>query len=141
MEIVFNLGNLLVLPFWVLMIFIPRWRWTERVMKNSLVIALPALLYTLLVVPRLLEIFPALLRPELHTIAALLGSPEGATIGWTHFLAFDLFVGHWIYRDSRLRNFSVWLMGPILFLTLMLGPVGFLLYLITKQSIQRVQSH
>lgn len=141
MEIVFNLGNLLVLPFWVLMIFITRWPWAERVMKNSLVVALPALLYTLLVVPRLLEIFPALLRPELHTIAALLGSPEGATIGWTHFLAFDLFVGRWIYRDSRLRNFSVWLMGPILFLTLMLGPVGFLLYLITKQSIQRVQSH
>ena len=141
MEIVFKLGNLLVLPFWVLMIFTPRWRWTERVMKNSLVIALPALLYTLLVVPRLLEIFPALLRPELHTIVALLGSPEGATIGWTHFLAFDLFVGQWIYRDSRLRNFNVWLMGPILFLTLMLGPVGFLLYLITKQSIQRVQSH
>jgi hypothetical protein len=61
-----------------------------------------------------------------------MGSPAGATIAWVHFLAFDLFVGRWIYLDSQQRRISAWLMAPVLFLTLMLGPVGFLFYLIVR---------
>jgi len=49
-----------------------------------------------------------------------------------HFLAFDLFVGRWIYLDSRRRQVSPWLMAPLLFLTLMLGPAGLLLYLAVR---------
>ena len=71
-------------------------------------------------------------RPALRGVAALLGSPLGATIAWAHFLAFDLFVGRWMYFDSRERRFSAWLMAPVLLLTLMLGPAGFLLYLILR---------
>jgi hypothetical protein len=61
-----------------------------------------------------------------------LGSPAGATIAWVHFLAFDLFVGRWIYLDSQDRRISAWLMAPVLFLTLMLGPAGFLFYLVVR---------
>jgi hypothetical protein len=72
------------------------------------------------------------LSPSLAGIAALLGTPAGATIAWVHFLAFDLLVGRWAYLDSRERGVSAWLMGPVLFFTLMLGPVGFLLYLAVR---------
>ena len=65
----------------------------------------------------------------LQSVAALLGTPESATIGWVHFLAFDLFAGRWVYLDSRERGVSPWVMAPVLFLTLMFGPLGFLLYL------------
>ncbi|MCB0052120.1 MAG: DUF4281 domain-containing protein, partial [Caldilineaceae bacterium] len=34
METLFSLSNLLVLPFWLAMIFLPRWRWTGRVMAS-----------------------------------------------------------------------------------------------------------
>jgi len=84
------------------------------------------------VLPRLGEIWPAVSRPTLGGVATLLGSPAGASIAWVHFLAFDLFVGRWIYLDSQERGVRAWLMAPILFLTLMLGPVGFLLYLIMR---------
>jgi hypothetical protein len=84
------------------------------------------------VLPRLGEIWPAVSRPTLSGVATLLGSPAGASIAWVHFLAFDLFVGRWIYLDSQERGVRAWLMAPILFLTLMLGPVGFLLYLIMR---------
>jgi hypothetical protein len=67
-------------------------------------------------------------------VANLLGSPEGAIIAWIHFLAFDLFVGRWIYLDSEEQRLSRWLMAPILFLTLMLGPIGFLSYLIARRA-------
>ena len=132
METLFKLSGLLVLPFWALMIFLPRWRVTRRLMSSPLVAAAPAAVYAALVIPRLGEIWPAVSNPELSGVAALLGSPAGATIAWLHFLAFDLFVGRWVYLDGRERGVNAWLMAPVLFLTLMLGPCGFLLYLAVR---------
>ena len=136
METLFSLSNLLVLPFWLLIIVLPHWRWTERIMRSPLVSAAPALLYAALVLPQIGGLLVALARPTLGDIAALLGTSAGATIGWVHFLAFDLLVGRWAYLDSRERAISAWLMAPILFLVLMLGPIGFLLYLATRAFYQ-----
>jgi hypothetical protein len=127
--LLFRLSNLLVLPFWALMILLPRWRWTGRIMRSPFVSAAPAVLYAALVLPRLGTIWPAIARPTLAGVATLLGSPEGATIAWFHFLAFDLFIGRWIYLDSQERRLSALLTAPLLFLTLMLGPFGFLIFL------------
>lgn len=129
MESLFSLTNLLVLPFWLLMIVLPHWRWTRRVMRSPLVVVAPAAIYTILVLPRLGALLPALASPTLTGVAALLGSPAGALLGWAHFLAFDLFVGRWAYLDSRERGISAWLMAPVLLLTLMVGPIGLLSYL------------
>jgi Domain of unknown function (DUF4281) len=132
MNAIFRSSNFLVLPFWALMILLPRWRWTERIMKSVLVIVGPALVYGTLVLPHLPVIWPAVTRPTLDGVAQLLGSPTGATIAWAHFLAFDLFVGRWIYWDGRERRISPVLISPVLLLTLMLGPFGFLLYLAVR---------
>jgi hypothetical protein len=45
METLFNLSSLIVLPFWALMIFLPRWRVTRRLMSSPPVSAAPAVLY------------------------------------------------------------------------------------------------
>jgi hypothetical protein len=134
MAILFTLSNFLVLPFWALIIFLPHWRVTKRLMSSPLVSAAPAVLYTALVIPRFAEIWQVVSKPDISGIAALLGSPPGATIAWLHFLAFDLFVGRWVYLDSRERGISAWVMAPVLYLTLMLGPCGFLLYLALRQA-------
>lgn len=133
MEIIFELSGLTVAPFWLMMMFLPRWRWTERLMGTPWVVAGPAVLYVLLILPYLPQHAPVLMRPELGKIARLLGSHAGATIGWVHFLAFDLFVGRWIYRDARRRRISAWLSGPALFLTLLFGPLGLLLHLCLRR--------
>jgi hypothetical protein len=125
------------MPFWFLMIFLPRSRWTRRIMESPLVVVAPALLYAALVLPVIREVFPIVNQPSLATVAPLLGSPAGATIAWVHFLAFDLFVGRWVYLDSRDRDISPWLMAPVLYLTLMLGPMGFLLYLAVRAIADR----
>jgi hypothetical protein len=132
-ETIFAVSSFLVLPFWALMIFLPRWLVTRRLIGSPFVAALPAVLYAALVLPRLVEVWPLVARPDLAGIAGLLGSPAGATIAWLHFLAFDLFVGRWIYLDSRERGTSAWLMAPVLYLTLMLGPFGFLVYLLVRR--------
>jgi hypothetical protein len=132
----FRLSNLLVLPFWGLMILPPRWRWTARIIRSPLGSVAPAALYATLVLPHVGAVWPTVSRPTLDGIAALLGSPVGATIAWAHFLAFDLFVGRWIYLDSQGRGISARLMAPALFFTLMLGPLGFLLYLGIRSASQ-----
>ena len=132
MDTIFSASFLLVLPFWFLMIFLPTWRVTERVMRSPWTVAPAALLYAGLVLPRLPEVLGAVADPDLGGVSALLGSPTGATIGWVHFLAFDLFVARWAYLDSRERGVNPFVMAPVLFLTLMLGPVGFLVYLAVR---------
>jgi hypothetical protein len=125
----FSLSSLLVMPFWALMIFAPRWSWTKRIIGSPFISLPAALLYAVLVVPNALSLLPALANPNLAGIQTLLGSPQGATIGWVHFLAFDVFVGRWAYLDSQERGINPFLMAPVLFLVLMFGPLGFAVYL------------
>ena len=135
MEEVFSASFLSVLPFWLLMVFLPTWSMTERVVRSPWISAPAALIHAVLVVPRLPEVLAAVANPELGSVAALLGSPAGATIGWVHFLAFDLFVARWAYLDSRGPRINPFVMAPILFVILMLGPVGFLAYLVVRQAL------
>jgi hypothetical protein len=129
-DLVFQLSSLLVMPFWLLMVFLPTWRWTQRIIVSPWIAAPAALLYALLIVPMMAAALPALMNPELANISSLLGTPEGATVGWIHFLAFDLFVGRWVYLDGRRLGLSAWLVSPILLAVLMFGPLGLLIYLV-----------
>ncbi len=129
MDLVFSASGLLVMPLWFLVIFVPRWSVTVAIMRSPLVVLPAALLYVALILPGLLDVLPALARPALGPIAALLGTPTGATIAWVHFLAFDLFVGRWVYLDARERGLSPWLVSPVLVLVLMVGPLGLATYL------------
>lgn len=131
---IFTLANTAVLPFWVLMILVPHWTWTQRIAGGLWPIGVLAALYAGLLVWSFTLPNPALnpadlANPTVDVIAAGLGTPIGATIGWVHFLAFDLFVGRWAYFDSRERELSAWWVSPVLVLILMAGPLGLLLYL------------
>ncbi|MFN8491450.1 MAG: ABA4-like family protein [Caldilineaceae bacterium] len=130
----FQFANLWIMPFWLLMIVLPHWGWTKRIIGSFWIVAPLLLAYALLVLPQALAVLPALLNPTIPGIAALLGTPAGAAIGWIHFLAFDLFVGRWVYLDSRTRQLTAWLASPILFLILMFGPFGLLLYLLVRMA-------
>ena len=132
MSTVFSLSSLLVMPVWALMVLLPRWRWSVRIVGSPWSVAPAAALYALLVLPRIGELLPALAQPTLPGIAALLGSEAGATIAWAHFLAFDLFVGRWVYLDARERGVSPWIVSPLLLVVIMFGPLGLLAYLAVR---------
>ncbi len=131
METVFQVSNFLTIPFWLLMIFAPTWRWSRRIMASLWTVVPISLLYAGLLAMSIgnTGVVADLMNPTLPTIAALLSTPEGATVGWAHFLAFDLFVGRWAYLESRERGYNPWLVSPTLFFVLMSGPFGLLLYL------------
>ena len=139
MATLFQISNFLTLPFWLLMIALPTWRWTRRIIGSPWIAAPAAMLYAALVAPRLGELLPLLANPSLSSIAALLGTPAGATLAWVHMLAFDVFAGRWSYLDSQARGISPWLMAPVLLCILLVGPLGFLLYLIVREVTQRLR--
>ena len=137
LETIFTLANLFIIPFWALMILLPHWRWTQRIMQTLWPVVVLAVLYTLLLLSQIGGAAGSLLNPTLYGITSLLGTPAGAAAGWVHFLAFDLFVCRWAYLDSCERNISAWLVSPTLFFVLMAGPLGLLLYLAVRWVWQR----
>ena len=127
---VFGLSFLAVVPLWALMVFAPRWSWARRVVGQPWSYAPLAVVYTVLVAANAAEVVPVIVAdPRLDTVAPLLATPAGATIAWVHFLAFDVFVGRWIYLDAADRGVHPLATAPVLGLTLLFGPAGFLTYL------------
>ncbi len=132
MDTAFSLSNAFVMPSWLLMILAPRWALTTRLMQSPVSLVPLPLVYAALVVPRLGALVPLLLPPTLAGVMGLLATPEGTTLVWLHVLAFDLFVGRWIYLDSRERGFPAWWVSPLLLLTLAFGPFGLLAYMLVR---------
>lgn len=65
----------------------------------------------------------------LHDVQALFTDVHVALAGWIHFLAFDLFIGAWIVRDSQRQSIAHWMVLPILPFAFLLGPAGLLAYM------------
>ncbi|HTV03302.1 MAG TPA: ABA4-like family protein, partial [Luteitalea sp.] len=128
----FELCGTLALPFWALMVFLPTWSVTRRIIGSPWIVAPAAVIYLIVLLPVANFVLPEVASPVQARIMQLLGTPTGTTLAWAHFIAFDLFVGRWIYCDSRSRMYSPWWVSPILVLTLLVGPVGLLLYLVAR---------
>jgi hypothetical protein len=65
-------------------------------------------------------------------ITLLFSEPGHLLAGWTHFLAFDLFVGAWAVGEAGKRGIPHLAMIPCLALTFLYGPVGLLLFLAVR---------
>lgn len=131
-ETLFNVVFLTAAPFWGLMIVFPGWKWTRRIVGSPLIAAPAAAIYAVLAIPRIAELWAPLASPGIGNIGELLAQPTGTALAWAHFIAFDLFAGRWMYLDSRERGVHGLVMAPILFLTIMFGPLGLLAYLAVR---------
>lgn len=61
-------------------------------------------------------------------VTALFSKAGNLMLGWTHYLAFDLFIGSWEVEDGEREGIPHWVLLPCLGLTLFFGPMGLLLY-------------
>jgi hypothetical protein len=140
----FSFINVLAMIGWVLLAFLPR-----KPLVHSLIlylgVALLCLIYTVcftLVVSGSLDpvALPGAGEPGFSSIAAVRAiflSDGGVVIGWTHYLAFDLFTGLWIARDADAKGFGrVWQI-PFLFATFMAGPIGLFFWLLVRERAAR----
>ncbi len=125
----FQFLALLILPFWVLILFLPKWGVSHRVLQSSWSVVPIAAAYAAFVIPQITTVLPHVLSPDPHEQAAYFATPAGFLLISAHAVALDLFVGRWVYLDGYAAGRSPWLMSPILFVVMMLGPLGLLLYL------------
>ena len=70
---------------------------------------------------------------SIEGIRGLVDSDGGIVIAWTHYLAFDLFVGIWIAKDADHKGFTRLAQLPFLAATLMAGPIGLFAWLIFRE--------
>ena len=139
---IFTLTNVVALLGWAMLAVLPRSRTVNSVIMYACV-GLLCLAYAAVFV----SLFGGLVDParvagapepdlsnySVEGIRALFMSDGGIVLGWTHYLAFDLFVGLWIARDADAKGFSRLTQLPILFFTLMAGPIGLLLWLVIRE--------
>src|SRR5690606_2333913 len=110
---------------WLPLLLLPRARWAVSLVP----IVVPAVLsvaYVALVAAALPGSDGGF--SSLAAVRALFESPEALLAGWTHYLAFDLFIGGWEVRDAQRRGIPHLLLVPALVLTFLAGPGGLLLY-------------
>lgn len=138
---VFSAVNLLALVGWAALILLPRWP-----ALLSAVLYLGVGLLCLAYATGLIGVVSGLIPnpqgggADFSTIAgvrAIFASDAGVTIGWTHYLAFDLFVGLWIARDGDAKDISRFIQAPILFATLIAGPLGLGIWLLLREPAAR----
>ncbi len=128
----FDLTFPLAVPFWALMILLPGWSRTRRIIASPLIVLPPLVVYTVLALPRMDVFWPVVSQPSLEGLRVFLATPEGAALIWAHLIAFDLFVGRWMYLDSRERRIHPLLMAPVLVFTILLSPFGLVSYLVLR---------
>lgn len=134
-ETIFSVANYAVLPAWVLLALLPKADITKKLVHSGVYPVVYGLFYTVLIVRAMFfgQAEEAGNFSSLEGVMAAFTHPNVALMGWAHYLVFDLFVGAWVGRDAAARGVHHLLIIPCLFLTLMAGPVGLLLYLTLRQ--------
>jgi len=103
-ETIFSIANLVALVGWLLLIFAPRWKWTQKIVVSGAVSLLLSVAYLVLIV-----LFFGKAEGGFGSLAdvmKLFSNPYAALAGWIHYLAFDLFVGSWEVKDAGKRGIS-----------------------------------
>jgi Domain of unknown function (DUF4281) len=127
---IFSFGNSFVLLGWILLIFLPKWRHTQTIILNGMIV-LFALIYAYLLLKDIGS-FSVDSFSTLANVKALFQNDNAVAMGWIHYLAFDLFVGAYIVKKSQQLQISRWLYTLTLPFTFMFGPVGYLLFFLIK---------
>lgn len=129
-ETLFSLSGNLALAGWLLLVLAPRWRWV-MLTCGGVIPGLLSALYGGLMLTHFAGVDGGGYG-SLDQVKALFSSDAVLLAGWVHYLAFDLVVGAVIARRADAAGVSRLIQIPILFLTFMFGPIGFLLFVLTE---------
>lgn len=139
---VFGATNLVALAAWAILLALPRRPFAMACVLYlgiGLLSLVYAVLLVLLVTGAVDPLRDAGLPPHdladlsLAGIKSLFRSDGAIVLGWTHYLAFDLFVGLWIARDADAKGFSRLAQAPVLLATFLTGPLGLVIWLAIRE--------
>jgi hypothetical protein len=126
----FSLVNGLALAGWAVLLLAPR-RWTllgwlPRVIVPGII----ALLYVALMGAYVADAGGGF--GSIAEVRTLFMSDPVLVAGWGHYLAFDLLIGSLLADRLDRAGVTRWLQAPVLLLTFLFGPAGWLLGLATE---------
>ena len=130
-ENIYLVANWGVIPFWLLLIFIPNYQVTNFLTQSIIIPLLLAISYAYLSYKMYLEdnIFDGFeLYSGLDGLYSMFANETLLLLFWLHFLALSLFVGTWIVRDSRKYFIPKVITILSLILTYFTGPIGLVFY-------------
>ena len=130
-ENIYLVANWGVIPFWLLLIFIPSHKVTNFFTQSIIPPLLLATGYAYLsfLIYQEGNIFEGFeLYSGLDGLYSMFANEVLLLIFWLHFLAISLFAGAWIVRDARKYLIPKIIIIPSLILTYFSGPVGLLIY-------------
>jgi Domain of unknown function (DUF4281) len=133
LQVFFKLATAISLLGWLLVVLLPAWVHTGRVVLWGVVTLLSLLYVYLLFFARGLDVEkPRGSFFSLLGVISMFKNPRLVLAGWVHFLAFDLMVALWIRSDAAALSISHWMLIPVYLLTMMFGPAGVLAYLLLR---------
>ena len=136
--IVFSIASVIAMPMWVLMLFFSKWKVTQFLIDFKVIPLALAFMYAIYIF-QAIQISGMMDFGSLTSVITLFTEENAVLAGWIHYLAFDLLVGMWMLNQNKELKINQLVMAPCLFLTFMLGPIGFLLFMIIK-TIKKKQS-
>ena len=135
---VFSIASMITMPMWILMIFLSKWKITRFLIDFKVIPLALAFIYAIYIF-QAIQIDGMMDFGSLKSVMALFTEENAVLAGWVHYLAFDLLIGMWMLDQNKELRINQLIMAPCLFLTFMLGPIGFLLFMIIK-TIKQKQS-
>lgn len=130
-ETLYTVANVAVLPAWLMLGIAPEHPLTRKLVRSGLYSLAYCVAYVALFVV-LVASGRAGSMARLADIQAGFQTPAFALLGWVHYIAFDLLVGVKVREEANELGKSRLFLAPILFMTLLLGPLGFLLWRIAR---------
>jgi len=128
---VFQFANTLAMLMWVMMIFSPNWKGTRFLIDYKLVPIALSILYGIYIIQSLQD-GGGMDFSTLESVMNLFTMEIAVLAGWLHYLAFDLLVGMWILDQNQTLKINHFILVPCLLGAFMLGPIGFLLFMIVR---------
>ena len=135
---VFSIASMITMPMWILLIFLSKWKVTRFLIDFKVIPLALAFIYVIYIF-QAIQIGGMMDFGSLKSVMALFTEENAVLAGWVHYLAFDLLIGMWMLDQNKELRINQLIMAPCLFLTFMLGPIGFLLFMIIK-TIKQKQS-
>lgn len=129
-ELLFSIANSLALICWLVLAVFPRKKLTCIAVLSGGVPVLLSVAYLILILLFLGSAEGGF--NSLPDVMKLFTNEWVVLAGWLHYLAFDLLIGSWEVTEAQAKGISHLLVIPCLFLTFMLGPVGFLVFVVLR---------
>jgi hypothetical protein len=130
-ENIYLIANWGVIPFWLLLIFLPHHQITNFLVQSVIVPLLLAagyiyLSYSLFTDGNMFDGFE--LYSGLDGLYSMFANETLLLIFWLHFLSISIFAGAWIVRDGKRYLIPKIIIIPSLILTYFTGPIGLVAY-------------